>query len=72
MDYVASSTANRRPDSNNSRCSGFLGMLDRLASPRYGLRILVEPALDSLQHMLVLPYHPSLLSTGLDRLRSRN
>jgi len=31
------------------------GMLDRLASPTHGLRILVEPLLDSLQHMLVLP-----------------
>ncbi len=31
------------------------GMLDRLAMPTHGLRILVEPPLHSLQHMLVLP-----------------
>ena len=45
-------------------------VLDRLAPLSHGLRVLIEPLLDSLEHMLVLPAaDPALFARGALRLQ---
>jgi hypothetical protein len=52
----------RRPPSSLQRAKGMLG---RLATLAHSVRVLVEPLLYGLQHMLMLPARdPSLLASG--------